>query len=737
MITLEYAKQLADSGFSVLPAHRSEKRPTVRWQEFQKRLPTVAELAAWFPAARCCVVCGEVSGSLEILDFDQAGQAFPVFMESIPCELEAKLVYEQTPSGGYHILYRVPGLAEGNRKLAKSADGKVLIETRGEGGLFLCAPSAGYEFQQGDFSTIPTLSADEYATLIEAAKALNVATSSASPTAPVPPVSPSFSLLSPGQDFDQRGDMRPILLSAGWVCVTKGASPGWRRPGKTSGISASILRNERGNETLHVFSTNAEPLEGGKNYSNTEILTALQYGGDFRLAYSELRRLGYGEMENPPSFDHLMNMETELPKTAPVPENDSLDEVFYNVPGFIGDLTAWLIETAPRKQPEYALATALAAQSLLCNQNYSSPQGFRANIYCVVAGRSGSGKDWGRVALKEIFRQVGMVESVREKYQSYPAIQNDLRGLFVPKLWLWDECGLTLQSITSKYADGHRKDIIPGIMQIYTSSGSCLTPSIKADVLSQKNDYAPIDFPFLSVLGTSTQEELYEGLTRRTVKNGFWSRVMLFHEVHEPGYVPVFRHEQERIIPDDLLQAASWWAEKTKKNGSSPTTHRVEITQEAVERLNTLFRYQTEQAAECESAGDDTAELWSRCEEQAEKLALLYAVSSSPDEPCIDEQAASWGCDLATALTQRKDARVSVWVSDSPFDAMQNEVMRFVQESGGTVSNRDILRRFRRMRAQDRDEVLTNLVKTGDLFFSKTLTGGRPLLLYSLAPIQE
>jgi hypothetical protein len=48
--------------------------------------------------------------------------------------------------------------------------------------------------------------------------------------------------LKPGQDFNRRGDVKEVLRRNGWELVRKkddGAEQ-WRRPGKTSGISASL-----------------------------------------------------------------------------------------------------------------------------------------------------------------------------------------------------------------------------------------------------------------------------------------------------------------------------------------------------------------------------------------------------------------------------------------------------------------------------------------------------------------
>ena len=68
-------------------------------------------------------------------------------------KIQSRLVIESSQSGGRHVIYRCDQPVDGNLKLAQgNRDGKqvTLIETRGEGGLFLCSPSAGYEIIQGD-----------------------------------------------------------------------------------------------------------------------------------------------------------------------------------------------------------------------------------------------------------------------------------------------------------------------------------------------------------------------------------------------------------------------------------------------------------------------------------------------------------------------------------------------------------------------------------------------------------
>ena len=152
------------AGLCVLPARRVEKRPAVdRWSQFGKRLPTEAEVSAWFANPRnqpdaVCIVCGQVSGNGEMIDFDAGGELFDAWTQRIGSDLLARLVIETTQRDGRHVYYRCDQEICGNMKLSQRRDGEkitTLIETRGEGGLILCAPTAGYEIVQGDLSSPP------------------------------------------------------------------------------------------------------------------------------------------------------------------------------------------------------------------------------------------------------------------------------------------------------------------------------------------------------------------------------------------------------------------------------------------------------------------------------------------------------------------------------------------------------------------------------------------------------
>ena len=311
-ISVETAEAYRAAGLSCLPARKAKKRPAIGgWKTWQSRLPTAVETRAWFsnPHDAVCIVAGGVSGNLECIDFDNHGELFAAWMERIDTGLLAKLVIEQTPSGGYHVCYRVDGPVEGNLKLARGVrDGKdrTLIETRGEGGLFLCAPTEGYSLQQGDFAHLATITPDARKALLDAARSLDELPAASPPPAPAganvgqpcadfaPTGGKDGFDLAPGDDFNARGDIRPLLTGAGWQF--SGARPDgnedWTRPGKDPrrGISATYKDG-----CFYVFSSNAAPFEPNVKYSPFAVYATLRHNGDFTAAAADLLAHGYGK----------------------------------------------------------------------------------------------------------------------------------------------------------------------------------------------------------------------------------------------------------------------------------------------------------------------------------------------------------------------------------------------------------------------------------------------------------
>lgn len=315
-----------DAGCSIVPAAADgTKRPYDAWKQYQHTRPSWPVVEAWLKSGQYDgfgIVCGKVSGGLEMFEIE--GRATELYdplgvamIEAGYADLWQRLCVgyrEQTPSGGFHWLYRVEQ-PRGNMKLARRPATaqeleanpaeriKVLIETRGEGGFTIVAPSGGrthpagteWERVEGTPAQIPVITADERDALHAVAATFDrmpvqeQREHTGKSRAPGDP-------LRPGDDFNLRGDWQQILTD--WTyCFSFGIGHAWRRPGKEEGISATTGRNDGDN--LYVFSSST-PFETEKPYSKFGAYTLLHHEGDWSAAARDLASQGFGDSPEMP-----------------------------------------------------------------------------------------------------------------------------------------------------------------------------------------------------------------------------------------------------------------------------------------------------------------------------------------------------------------------------------------------------------------------------------------------------
>lgn len=292
------------AGVNVIPVHADgSKRPALSgWKSYQQRRITHGELARWFRNTDCglAVITGAVSGNLEALDIDSP-ETYRAWLDCLREHEALRPVYERiasgyleaTPAGGRHLLYRCEIIARNQTLARKPREGEqgyqTLIETRGNGGLLIIAPSNGqvhpsgkpYRLLSGGIAQIATITPEERSQLLDLARTFNE----------VPARhydgfvnhAHDETLNRPGDLFNQSARWEDILQPHGWRLVRTVNNAGqWRRPGKRGpGISATT--NYAGNGLLYVFSTstNFEPERG---YTKFAAYTLLEHAGDFAAA---------------------------------------------------------------------------------------------------------------------------------------------------------------------------------------------------------------------------------------------------------------------------------------------------------------------------------------------------------------------------------------------------------------------------------------------------------------------
>ena len=343
------ALEFANQGISVVPvATDGTKRPGIAsWKQYQETRPTTAELMTWFADAQGVgVICGKVSGNLEMLELEGRAVADKMHLDLKEMAGNAGLgevwdrinngYVEMTPSGGIHWLYRIDGEVPGNTKLARKPGDEdkveVLAETRGEGGFVIVAPTNGtchpsggaWTMLVGSAKSIPTLTVAEreglhqlFATFDSVPKVEFVTEE----------LAPKGVNLTPGDDYNAKVTWEQVLEPLGWkkVYTNKAGVTSWRRPGKSEGISATT--NHAGNDKFFCFSSSTQ-FEPERSYSKFAIFTLVEHQADFTASARALRSQGYGEARkeltslevHSPSLVQLHDEEGNIKESSWIPK---------------------------------------------------------------------------------------------------------------------------------------------------------------------------------------------------------------------------------------------------------------------------------------------------------------------------------------------------------------------------------------------------------------------------------
>lgn len=343
-------KMLAD-GLSIIPVRdkqegdKAPKTAYYKWKEYQSRLYGKEELWKDMEQKNTCavsIVCGAISGNLEVIDVDvkfkkDAGIALFAIIKDFDAALFDSLRIHRTPSGGYHILYRVldpPEVMPGNLKLAgRLATGKELedkpktkiynfLETRGEGGYILAPPSMDYGVHRD--VPIPVITWQQRNDLISLCRTMDEEIRYI-PIYKSSEKTDSYYEECPWDDYNRRCDPVDIMLRNGWIGEgTRNAKNIYfTRPGKTTGISMSFREDMR---KFYCFTSSTE-FDNGKAYSPVDVILTLEHNGDKKSCYAYLVQNGYGRVK--PKVEQSISINLAR-KGKSVPPNFSQEAVNLN-----------------------------------------------------------------------------------------------------------------------------------------------------------------------------------------------------------------------------------------------------------------------------------------------------------------------------------------------------------------------------------------------------------------------
>ena len=746
---LDVAKDYYESGLNVLPASKSQKRPLCKWREFTTSRPDFDRVfgdSAAFDAL--AVVCGQTSGGLEVIDFDQKGALFQAFKDKVGDALDGCVV-ESTQSGGFHIAYKTPAPGR-NVKLANTSAG-CAIETRGEGGICIISPTNGYDLRSGSWVDLPTISKGKREFLIESAKSLDQIKSEEERASTVSRL--SSPTLARGDDRESvadylrtSDDWRRALLRAGWTLIREDAkNEYWSRPDQpVAGKTGGCYSKEEG--YFHVFSSNAAPLDVDKTYSPLQLIAALEYHGDLSAAsraYSRRVDGATNRIIEVVSEDDLIDQldadqsEDNKKEVNPLPP---FPQELLSCGGLIGALQDLRNKYAIRSQPEGAFLGALADMSFLAGRsfmlNYSGTL-VTPNIYALFLAPSGMGKEAVRRVGAEVVRIYRPNESIPESFASVQALQNmlcRLRKIY----WLHDEFGRDLAVMNGEKTNSNVSSVITESLKVFSNANNrSYLPRVVAQDAKESNNVTGIDRPSLTIFATGNPKEFFDATSETLLRNGYIARFTVIHgraysEKKETSYDDALK-ERPFEVPKDIQRIIRQWADVEASTEEEPFI--AGFSKGAYDAFKAFDAELEDKIREYSLSGKTGVESLARFSEKIWKYSLLFACSSFGGDPHlkVDEKS----MELATLL-----AKYEIAVFDRNKDQMGgNDLTRFSEEvlewarsqPGKFFSKSQFTRRFqRRGGAREREEVLNTLLEAEYLNDVWIETGGRRKKGFSL-----
>lgn len=583
-------------GLSVIQLIPGTKKPKNKWKAHQQRAQTPDELRAWANGVRSFgVVCGAVSGNLEVLDFDANEKAQPrpytaedffnPWMDACGDLVDQyQLPIVRTGGGGYQILYRCETIG-GNRDLAwvpdenpKNEAGRAIaIETRGEGGFFVAAPSLHpdggyYEFMCGDLSAIPTIPAGVREQFFKVAqslclmpyerktiqKALQNQREHQERTTPVNSAAGDVI----GQ-FNERNSIRALLLRNGYTDCGHGRLS---RPGKGDSGGVAVLDSD--NVSFH-WSTN-DPLyaTNGQNsplpWTPFGVFCELEHAGDLKAAVrAAALELGIAYEQQPPAQPERTPEQAAQVVVVASEDDDEPDEhspldrkPYFVETGWIGnyvELTHELIGS-PREINQLA---ALVLASTVIQRRAWLPMAWGdvwANQYaCIVFPTS-------------FFHKSTSIKFTTELLQRANLLKLQLPNQFTPEglfasmedapagVVVRDEIGMLFASNSVKY----QQELKPLLTDIY-DCGPQRKRLSKVEIT--------INHPYLNILGATTPEAFYESLQTRDWYDGFFQRWLFTVQTSDPDFDHVAAMRSEKHIEriNRLASGLAWIDKQPEK----------------------------------------------------------------------------------------------------------------------------------------------------------------------------
>ena len=660
---------------------------------------------------------GEASG-FTVLDVDvKDGAQGETWLIANAHRLPATLT-SRTRSGGSHWWYRyVPGLRNSASKIAQGVD------IRGCGGYIVAPPSAGYTWAKRlDVATMPAWIVEALAVSPEPV---------ARPSAPHRPVEYGGTAYGLAALDDECRAIRNAVTGQKHHAVNKAAF--------SIGGLVAAGELEEGPAFAALRDALAAILPACRDPRAAERTLANSFrdgmGRPRDVPEPTVQAVGMTDEERAdiaercgPLLAKLAKQHAEAAReqakaqAAPLPVSADI----MRPGGVLQMLMDECQRTAIRAQPFLWLGAAVCAVGTLAGRRYETPSGLRTNVYVAAVAESGSGKDHAPSVVRRAFNSAGVERYLGgEDLASGSGLLQSLAA-HPARLFILDELGMFLRTVTSKNAPVHKAEIWSEFIKIYSRAKEKYNGKEYANK-DGKNERVDIWYPHPVVYGMTTPSTFWAALEGGSMLDGGLARFLLF--LSDQDLPPRNKKPGNPETPEGLvsaIQAIAHGPGSAIAPGNLPSTHYVPMSakvQEAVHRvpmtgeadgIHDRHMDDDQDAWAIRKKGTSEVPIISRLGENALKLALIRAVSTNPAEPVIGAVEIKWGWQLALHCTRSMLKEAGRFIADSEYERKLNKAMEIIQRHGPITEYEMLRKGFKSLgKESERRELLHTLASAG------------------------
>lgn len=759
---LDYALHALSLGYCVMPATEDGSKQPLgnsmsdrRWKSYQQTLPTQAKVKEWYSGKLQNIgfVTGLVSGGLEVMDFDDSDAYHEYKSAAVSCGLGALVSkietgYLEHSPRGVHWFYRCAEIS-GNLKLAsrpKTAEERtherdkvqVMIETRGEGGFIIAAPSRGpvnpkgeYRIISGSLDTVAIISPEDRRELHHLALSFDRMPKTIE-YAKVNSWGDTGIELSPGDDFSERTSWEAILEPHGWKrCFGRGNEEFWTRPGKERGISATTNYADSG--LFYVFSSSTE-FEPERGFNKFAVYTYLNHHGDFEAAATALGGDGFGSKPEDKFIEErpLKIKNKKTTEQAADVDPCAIPPALMDIPGLVNDMQAWINACAIRRQPIFAFAASLAFAGLLMGRKVQSQTGLRTNLLIISLGDSAAGKNEARNCIRKALYETDNQHLIgAETIGSESGLLDELVKQGGHVIYQLDEIGHALMAMTSKKAQGWLSAVIPTLMKLQSSAGQTwIGKSLKQT--KDNTGRADIEDPIVCVYATSVPGKYYQSIDYSNIEDGFVPRFLIF-ETNDP--FPLTNYNRETgSLPDNIREHVEIWTHTTRRGMvRRPSTDGARVVRHTTDSMHVMRHFETMVQKEYKANKEKRLHaVWGRAQATAEQLALLFTCSQNPEADFIDPIMCMKAVTLTEYLCKQQITRLDGNISSNEHESQVKSVLRTIEGCKEGISRSDLVRRHQDIGSKTLSDITAKLSESNQIIIAKVKNEGsqKPSTMY-------